>query len=206
MIDAYVRWAHLKEDGTPVIDAAGVIVALEKSSGTWNALILKYDGTFVQANPADLIVIKMPENRLDFESFHLGVSPDLRFGSNDAAESQALDNLETYLDGKFPGLDYGGGPIERVQAMLDSMANLIDYVSTEFQQFSRNEGEQPGDHVVRLLREIVTETSALVDKKNADVAALKSELAALKKKHRPKGPKGPGEEPTEEQKPEEPKS
>lgn len=205
MIDAYVRWAHLKEDGTPVIDAAGVIVALEqRSGGAWNALVLKYDGTFIQANPADLVVTKMPENRLDFETFKLGEPPVLNFEqvdearlTDDAESTLALENFETYLDGKFPGLEsYGGGPIERARAMLDSVANLIDCIGVEFPGYERHValGEQPGDHAARLIRDLKAEllnVSGNAEKTKATIEKLEKELSAARKKNRPKGPPGP---------------
>lgn len=217
IIGARVRWKHLDDKGKPVVPIDGFVVNFERaSSSAWAALILQDDGTFQTAAAADLVVVRMPSTSLLSEASCVG---DL--GGTDPAPAEIgppnpepywVDVFEDYLDAKFPGLEtYGGGPIERIKAMLDSVANLIDCVSTEVPGFERVEGEQPGDHAARLIRELKNELLTTGEgKARAEIALapavetiarLEKDLAAARKKSKPRGPAGPGEDkPPEESK------
>lgn len=218
IIGALVRWKHLDDKGKPVVPLEGYVVTFERaSSSAWSALVLQRDGTFQTANAADLVVLEMARSGpLEIEPPKLTLEALAEIGPpidpvepEDDESLQALENFETYLDGKFPGLEsYGGGPIDRARAMLDSVANLIDCLGTEFPAYDRSEGEQPGDHAARLIRELKAELIAIAGQRDRAEGALKTatdtiaklekDLAAARKKNKPKGPAGPGE--TEEPK------
>lgn len=178
LVGTQVRWRHRDKDtGLPVLPTAGVVVAVGNDHGVFKLLIAQSDGTFAQASATDLIACEIADEhaalddaieRLRVENTHLATQLESFI---DQARKERVDDLEEWIaDNIGPVLKAEEPVIEQTIKLLAEFLSELKTTSEERERAATERDE--------------------LKKANENLAA---ELAELRRKHKPKGPKGPAE-------------